>query len=264
MVERRLERVVTPGIKIFSNASDSGSDSLAAAAVVASENDVAIAFSDVQTGSIEVREGLALSSFSQEIQKISPAEMVLAKTNEGKPIDRRLSWVRETERILKSNGLKFRPETYTESAKSGGRNFSALAGYSALGSAGKKAVRLLVNYIDETTLDAQVTLTSVQVRTYERAMMIDASTRINLELVRNTRDSGKEGTLYEHLDRTKTAGGTKLLRHWILNPLGFCSRRQCSASGESSKSARSHHRLRTNCRSTGAEYRFSARTGRRA
>lgn len=219
MVTRQLERVITPGIRIFSNAADSGTEAVVAAAIVQSDSDVAFAFSDVQTGKLYVREGLALSAFGPELQKIGAAELVLPKSFEGRAIDRRLTWVREGDRILKQNGLKFRPESYLEGGNAAGRNFAALQGYSALSSSAKKAIRLLVNYIDETTLTSQVNLNEVCVKTYERALMIDASTRVNLELVRNARDSGVEGTLLEHLDCTKTSGGAKLLRQWILNPL---------------------------------------------
>lgn len=219
MVARQLERVITPGIRIFSNTADSATDAVVAAAVVQSENDVAFAFSDVQTGKVFVREGLLLITFASELQKIGAAELVLSKSLEGKAVDRRLTWVREADRIMKSGGVKFRPETYLDAAGSAARNFAGLRGYSALSAAAKKAVRLLVNYIDETTLTSQVSLQEVSVKTYERAMMIDASTRLNLELVRNARDSGSEGTLYEHLDATKTGGGSKLLRQWIVSPL---------------------------------------------
>ncbi|MBN8549261.1 MAG: DNA mismatch repair protein MutS [Deltaproteobacteria bacterium] len=219
MVSRQLERVITPGIRIFSNSPDQAADAIVATAIVQSEQDVSLAFSDVQTGKVYVREGLQLAAFGAELQKVGASELILPKTIEGKPVDRRLSWVRECDRILKVRGLKFRPETYLDGGNVATRNFAAIKGYSSLSGSAKKAVRLLVNYVDETTLTSQVQLTEVSVKSYERALMIDASTRVNLELVRNARDAGTEGTLFEHLDCTQSAGGAKLLRQWILSPL---------------------------------------------
>jgi DNA mismatch repair protein MutS len=80
-------------------------------------------------------------------------------------------------------------------------------------------VRLLINYIDETTLDKQITISNIATRTYDRALLVDATTRRNLELVANTRDGGLEGTLLEHMALTQTAAGMRLLRQWILQPL---------------------------------------------
>ena len=50
-------------------------------------------------------------------------------------------------------------------------------------------------------------------------MIIDTSTRRNLELVETMREKQKRGTLLWVLDKTKTAMGARLLRTWIEQPL---------------------------------------------
>ena len=50
-------------------------------------------------------------------------------------------------------------------------------------------------------------------------MSLDAATRRTLEIVENARDGGREGTLLEVVDRTRTGAGARMLRDWLLRPL---------------------------------------------
>ncbi|MCB0317105.1 MAG: hypothetical protein KDD56_00005, partial [Bdellovibrionales bacterium] len=99
MVKRQLERIVTPGIKILSS-NDSGEVSITAAVLLESGSICSIAFSDVQSGIVGVREGCELESLFFELSKISPTEIILQNNFETKSIDRRLSWVKELEKLV--------------------------------------------------------------------------------------------------------------------------------------------------------------------
>jgi DNA mismatch repair protein MutS len=50
-------------------------------------------------------------------------------------------------------------------------------------------------------------------------LVIDATCRRNLELVRNSRDGSRVGTLLAAIDRTRTAAGARLLAEWLARPL---------------------------------------------
>ena len=52
-------------------------------------------------------------------------------------------------------------------------------------------------------------------------MAIDAASLKNLEIISNSFDGGREGTLLEILDKTQTAMGARLMRQWIVKPLVF-------------------------------------------
>jgi DNA mismatch repair protein MutS len=52
-----------------------------------------------------------------------------------------------------------------------------------------------------------------------RYLRLDPATRRNLELERSLRDGSRQGTLFDVLDGTLTAGGGRLLRRWLLAPL---------------------------------------------
>ncbi|HKQ98705.1 MAG TPA: DNA mismatch repair protein MutS, partial [Candidatus Polarisedimenticolia bacterium] len=62
-------------------------------------------------------------------------------------------------------------------------------------------------------------VTRLQVHEPGDGMGLDAVTRRTLEIVANTRDGGRDGTLLEVVDRTRTAMGGRLLRDWLLRPL---------------------------------------------
>ena len=50
-------------------------------------------------------------------------------------------------------------------------------------------------------------------------MLLDVSSRRNLELTETMREKNKKGSLLSVLDKTKTAMGARLLRKWVEQPL---------------------------------------------
>lgn len=82
-----------------------------------------------------------------------------------------------------------------------------------------KAIATLLKYLHETV---KTDLTHLNKLTYldsSKSLFIDTYTLRNLEITRNLRDGGKKDTLYDVLDFTKTAMGSRLLRKWLEYPL---------------------------------------------
>lgn len=82
-----------------------------------------------------------------------------------------------------------------------------------------KATATLLEYLHETV---KTDLTHLNKLTYldsSKSLFIDTYTLRNLEITRNLRDGGKKDTLYDVLDFTKTAMGSRLLRKWLEYPL---------------------------------------------
>lgn len=50
-------------------------------------------------------------------------------------------------------------------------------------------------------------------------MLLAANTLINLDVYRNGAESGMEGSLIHHVDKTQTKFGARLLKNWIGRPL---------------------------------------------
>ena len=51
-------------------------------------------------------------------------------------------------------------------------------------------------------------------------LIMDAACRRNLELLRNSRDGSRQGSLLESVDRTRTAPGGRLLAEWLASAPG--------------------------------------------
>ena len=78
---------------------------------------------------------------------------------------------------------------------------------------------LLLQYLDQTTGAALPHITGIRVYRDSDFVMMDDATRKNLELLQNLHDNTSAFTLFETVNYTKTAMGTRLLRQWLYHPL---------------------------------------------
>ena len=76
-----------------------------------------------------------------------------------------------------------------------------------------------MEYMYETQKSTLEHITTITPYSTGQYMVIDTSTRRNLELVETMREKQKRGTLLWVLDKTKTAMGARLLRNYIEQPL---------------------------------------------
>ena len=76
-----------------------------------------------------------------------------------------------------------------------------------------------LRYVRETQKRALSHVTTLRTRQAGDALVLDALTRRNLELVENLTDGSRRGTLLDVLDEARTPMGSRLLREWILRPL---------------------------------------------
>ncbi len=86
-------------------------------------------------------------------------------------------------------------------------------------SSGINAAGMILQYLYETQKNTLPHLTHLSVYSTNRFMILDSSTRRNLELVETMREKHKRGSLLWVLDKTKTAMGARLLRSYIEQPL---------------------------------------------
>jgi len=158
-----------------------------------------------------VKEQIGFSAVPIELGRLAPSELLVCRSG---PYAKKVYQLSN----LKGTAIKLRADESSE-VGSGGRAVANILGYGGLGPSAKKAVRLLLNYLDETTVDVSVTINEVTTVRENSILSIDSATRVNLELVRNSRDGGMDGTLLQILDHTKTPLGARLLKSSILNPL---------------------------------------------
>jgi DNA mismatch repair protein MutS len=214
LMERELVRVVTPGVPYDSDQLEARESCFLLGLV--GPGPWGLAFLDVSTGELRLTETESLDLALREINRLEPREAVLPQSLEDHPRlapaleGISLSHVEDTWFDVDAARLNLNQVLGTHD----------LAGFGAqdlgcsLGSAGA-----LITYVRET---ARVSLDHVQqLRPYtvEGHMVIDQTTRTNLELFRPLRGRGRKGTLIHLMDRTCTPMGGRCLRDWLSHPL---------------------------------------------
>ena len=84
---------------------------------------------------------------------------------------------------------------------------------------GFRAAGALLAYVWETLKGNMPKFDRIEAYELSEYMILDASTRKNLELVETLREKNKYGSLLWAIDKTKTNMGARLLRSWICQPL---------------------------------------------
>jgi DNA mismatch repair protein MutS len=81
------------------------------------------------------------------------------------------------------------------------------------------AAAAALSYARETQKSDLSHVRTLQLRESSETLVLDATTLANLEVLRNLRQGGRQGTLLWVLDRTVTAPGARRLKEWLLRPL---------------------------------------------
>jgi DNA mismatch repair protein MutS len=210
-VERKVVRVVTPGTVTDDALLEARRDTLLAALSSAGDR-FGLAWLELASGRFHALEATGLEALAAEIERLRPAELLVA---EDAPT---------VARGGSAGAVRERPPWHFE-AGSAERQLTEqfgtrdLAGFGlahrplAVGAAG-----CLLNYLRETQKSALPHLRGIRCEERDEALQLDAATRRNLELDASL--SGRpESTLVGVLDRTATAMGGRELRRWIQRPL---------------------------------------------
>ena len=84
---------------------------------------------------------------------------------------------------------------------------------------GFRAAGALLAYVWETLKDNVPKFERIEPYELSEYMILDGSTRKNLELTETLRDKNKYGSLLWSIDKTRTNMGARLLKSWICQPL---------------------------------------------
>ena len=225
MVDRELERIVTPGVQVLSSGNNNLQDSVVGSIYfsditsteVLKNSEISFVYAYPESGEVFVFEDLDKENLLLKISQILPVEIILAKEINGKKLDRRFTFLKEIERVCPGVILRFRSET-SSLQKVKDREFMGINGYAGLNNCTRLASKLLINYIDEITVSSKISINSITNEKSLDYLLIDSSTRQNLELIKNQKSGSKQGSLFGFLDKTITAGGQRLLKQWILRP----------------------------------------------
>ena len=227
LVKRGVTRVVTSGTLTESDFLKQNTNNYIAAMFKAEKSDIyGFAYSDISTGEFKVTEA-PLNLIMSELARISPAEIVApALQGEIKPFQIvPEEKVNLPENILKLYNCSKIPANVFDTSMTDA-NLKALFSPQALIAFGYdkykigfRAAGALFAYIWESMKENVPKIERIETYELSEYMILDASTRKNLELVETLREKNKYGSLLWALDQTKTNMGARLLRSWICQPL---------------------------------------------
>ena len=218
MVRREVIRVVTPGTNINEQALDEGKNNYIMC-IVSLSDQFGVATADVTTGDFFVTEVDSKRRLLDEIYKFSPTEVVCneALFMSGLDIDDLKNRVGI---VVYSLEHWYFDDSLCENTLKEHFRVNSLEG---LGLAdlecGMIASGSLLKYLYETQKNSLEQISAIHPYTTGKFMVLDSSTRRNLELVETLREKAKRGSLLWVLDKTKTAMGARMLRSFVEQPL---------------------------------------------
>ena len=218
IVKREVVRIVTPGTILDAAAIDESKNNYIMCIVYIADR-YGLSVADVTTGDYFVTELPDGQKLKDEIFKFMPSEIICnesfymsgmdledMKNRLGITIYSLESWYFDDE-ICKSKLI----EHFKVSSLQG----LGLSDYDC----GVISAGALLQYLLETQKNDLSHMTHITPYTTGKYMMLDSSTRRNLELCETLREKQKRGSLLWVLDKTKTAMGARTLRKYIEQPL---------------------------------------------
>ncbi len=216
IVRREVVETITPGA-VFTDDLLDGARNNYLCAVCRDGERVGIAAADLSTGELRL-----IVTTDAEVEpvlaRLSPSEVLVASGD-------RARWTapgagEENPLVTERDGWEF-------DTSLGREELTRQYGVSSLEGLGVgadddvtiAAAGALVRYLRELQPSGVPHLAHPVVERSGCTMPLDEMTRRNLELVESLRGGGRAGTLLDVLDRTMTAMGARLLRHWLLTPL---------------------------------------------
>ncbi|MEW6220534.1 MAG: DNA mismatch repair protein MutS [Thermodesulfobacteriota bacterium] len=220
LVRREVVRVVTPGLATEEGILDARQNRyLAALALV--ERRWGLALADLSTGEFAVAEPAGEAELVDELMRLAPAELLLPD-----PLPAGMQALAGTVAALLPRLCRTgRPEAAFDPAASREAllahfRVASLAGFGCEHlRAGLTAAGALLGYLQETQKASLDHLERLAILERDDVLIVDESSRRNLELVQTVVGGKREGSLLEALDGTATPMGARLLRRWLLAPL---------------------------------------------
>ena len=221
ITERKVVEIITPGTAVEAEYLE-GNRANYLAALSITKAKAGFAFIDVTTSSFRATSWPASKmseNFGKELNRAAPRELLLPaslKNNEA---------IKSVISAYGSISVSYYPDW----------DFSAELSYKKLTAQFKTAnlkaygleedspeivpAGFLLDYLEKTTNTVLPHISSIRVYSDSEYLIMDDSSRRNLEVISNMREGGTQFTLLECVDFTKTAMGGRLLRNWLLFPL---------------------------------------------
>lgn len=218
IVKRDVIRIVTPGTNMNIQALDETKNNYIMCIVYTADR-YGVSISDITTGDYFMTELDGARKLMDEITKFVPAEIICNESFYVSGMDMEDLKSRMGISVYSLEDWYFDDDlcrqTLMEHFQVKSLEGLGLSDYDC----GVIASGALLRYLMETQKSSLANLTRLVPYVTGKYMIIDSSTRRNLELCETLREKQKRGSLMWVLDKTKTAMGARMLRSFIEQPL---------------------------------------------
>ncbi len=222
LVERDVVRVITPGTVIEDEIlSERKNNYLVALSEI--DKDYGLSYIDVSTGDYNVTETKNIDEIYDELNRLNPSEIVITKS---------FNPDKDWGKLIKNNGyhisyieeeIKNETDEFQDNFKNIIKDHFNIENLEDIHlqnmRAAVESAGLILKYINHTQKKSLDHISNINRYFIEEYMVIDSSTRRNLELNQTIIDSRFDGSLLSVLDKTINSMGARLLRKWINQPL---------------------------------------------
>jgi len=216
IVKRDVIEVVTPGVAFSDKLLDHKKNNYLLSVYI--ENDFAgLSFCDISTGEFQTYE-INKNGLPQQLEFINPAEILIPKKNK-QELETLIQKTIPRARITKIDDWIFNYD-YCAELLMNHFNTKTLKGFGieglqyAICSAGA-----VLNYLRETQKANLPHINKLSLYNPSDYMILDLSTKRNLEITYTMQEGDREGSLISILDKTETSMGGRMFKKWITAPL---------------------------------------------
>ena len=216
LVKREVIEVVTPGVTLSDKLLDHKKNNYLMAICI-SENNAGVSFCDISTGDFHTYE-VSSNRLGEQIELISPSEILISRKDRDtlSPVIQRIN---SSIRISRMEDWIFNFD-YAKELLLNHFKTVTLKGFGVENlSTGLMAAGAVLNYLQDTQKSNLSHLNKLSVYNPSEYMILDHSTKRNLEITYTMQEGIREGSLISILDKTETAMGGRLLKKWISAPL---------------------------------------------
>ncbi len=218
IVKREVIRIATPGTNLNIQALEDTKNNYLVC-VTYFPGKIGMSVADVTTGDYYLTEVEDIKRLQDEINKYAPSEVICNEQFFVSGYD-----IEDLKSRLNVSVYSLSPHYFDEeNCRKGLMKHFRVNTLKGLGiedfPVGLIAAGALLQYLYETQKTSLAHFTHIYPYLTSKYMLLDSSTRRNLELIETLREKQKKGSLLGVLDRTKTAMGGRLLRKYIEQPL---------------------------------------------
>ena len=217
LVKREIIRVITPGTQTEETALEEGKNNYLSA-IYPGNSGIGLATVDISTGELYSLSVSDSKELLDEISRFSPKEILcpigfLEDKELRSALDSRFTLSiteKEKEYFGKEEADKILSSHFSSSIPGLGLEHAPLE---------RRALGACLRYLYDTQKNILSHIRHIERFHREDYMLLDLSTQRNLELWETLRDKKKRGSLLWVLDKTHTAMGSRMLRHFLERPL---------------------------------------------